>query len=306
MLAMITDAHLLYLNGLGLIPGPEEDESTFLRRSEECLRLSHTLSAQVPEALGVKPEELSSSHLLDAPLRKTQELYDIAPDWVPILFSNQGLAPWHGACAWICQLAERTPTIAFFQLRKPLATKTHYLGFYQRDEIMVHELSHIGRMAFEEPQFEELLAFRSAQSPIRRWLGPILISGGEALAFATLLFILLVLIMTHFLYPSLTTLTAVFSMQLVVLGMATLALLRLHIRHRHFNQCLQHLTTLLGDARRANAVIYRLRDKEIALFAQLPPKKILSDVHQWGKTSLRWRLLLLAYFSKQLPLLQNQ
>lgn len=294
---MVTDAHLLELNRLGLIPGPTEGEEAFLRRAEECLHLSGTLFKQTLEDLGFTKNEQAVGPLLEEPLRRSRELYDSAPDWIPILFSNQGLAPWHGGCAWICQLEDQSPTVAFFQLRKSLSTKARYLGCYQRSELIAHELSHVGRMTFEEPQFEEILAFRSSSSPIRRWLGPILQSSREAFLFILTLLFSMVFDLSVLLYPTFLGIEWALGLKLIPLGMIGFGLGRLAWRQRRFNRCIRNLEVLFGDAHRAQAVIYRLKDDEISLFSRLSSKAILHYAYQRGRESLRWRLLMLAYFS---------
>ena len=92
--------------------------------------------------------------ILDEASFKTKELYGIQPTWTPLFFNNYQLAPWHGGCAWIFQLTENAPTAALLQLRAPFRHQPTYLNLYRRDELIAHELSHVGRMMYQEPQFE--------------------------------------------------------------------------------------------------------------------------------------------------------
>ena len=293
MKALVSDAQLLELNRLGIIPGPDETEGIFLDRAEACLRLSETLRIQPIEYLGVNAN-ISTAPFLKVPLEESLELHGIAPDWVPLFFNNRGLAPWHGGCAWICE--NGSSNVAFLQLREPFARTSRYLLLYQRDELITHECSHIGRMAFEEPLFEEIIAFQSSSSPIRRWLGPILQSAREALLLFTILFLLLVFDIGLLIYPSKTGIEWALSLKLIPLSLIGFGLARLAILHNRFNSCLRNLETLLSDSQKARAVIYRLRDREIWKFSKLSAKDILHYAHEHGKKSLRWRLLLLAYF----------
>lgn len=298
---MLSDTQLLYLNSVGLIPGPEENEEEFLRRTEECLHLSQTIATNAQGVEGFKPEELAPPQILKQPLYLTQELYDTQPDWIPVFFSNQGLAPWHGGCAWICRLRDDAPTIAFFQLRKLFASRLRYLGIYHRDELVAHELSHIGRMTFQEPLFEEILAFRTATSRLRRWFGPILLSPKETLAFFVILVLLLLMDLTSVLQPSPQGLQLSLWLKLIPLALIAFGVIRLARRQRLFAKCRRNLGELFHSNQVADSVIYRLTDKEIALFAGMSQKEIVHYVQETGKTSLRWRLLLVAYFSKIAP-----
>ena len=91
-----------------------------------------------------------------------------------MIFSNERLAPWHGGCAWIFQFAEGLPTAALIQLRQVFSRQPTFLGIYHRDELLTHELVHVGRMKFEEPRFEELFAYETSTSAFRRWFGPLI------------------------------------------------------------------------------------------------------------------------------------
>ncbi len=166
-----TDTELRTLNRQGLIPGPEESSDDFRKRVEKCLKK------------GISPD----SALLQA-CGNTQILFDVRPTWVPLTYSDSGLAPWHGACAWIYA----TPLHATLQVRKRWKEKEKSWG-YSREELLSHELCHVGRMAFEEPQFEEVLAYRTSSPGYRRWAGPMVQSSGEAMGFLALVMFLLLL-----------------------------------------------------------------------------------------------------------------
>ena len=116
-----------------------------------------------------------------------RRIYGFAPHWVPLFFSNYQLAPWHGGCAWIFQLNDNTPYAAFLQLRSAFRTQKRYLGMYERTELIAHEMAHIGRMMFEEPEFEEIIAFQSSTNRFRRFFGPLFRSSKESMLFVIVL-----------------------------------------------------------------------------------------------------------------------
>lgn len=298
MHSVITDSQLLHLNRHGLIPGPNETVSEFLKRTEMCLNLTHQIAQEASEVVPFQPSELAPAEVLAKPLAKSAALYDIAPDWIPVFFSNQGLLPWHGGCAWICQLEEDQSPLAFFQLRKNFARQSRYLGLYQRDELVVHEMSHVGRMTFQEPLFEEILAYRTATSRFRRWFGPILHSSRETLLFVLLLFFVLLADLAVLLQPSLALFQIALGLKALTLALIGYAVVRLAYRQRRFKRCLGHLQALFSQSALAERVIYRLTDREIMQFSELAPREILHYAHSQANRSLRWRLLLLAYFAK--------
>lgn len=293
----ITDEKLLELNKQGIIPGPGENEESFLTRAKHCLGLKESLTKGVRSEIPFVKENLDFGGVLAETKPTTQKLYDITPTWVPIFFSNYQLTPWHGGCAWIFQLAENGPLGAFLQLRKSFSKESKYLGLYSREELVSHELAHVGRMAFDEPIFEELHAYRASHAKWRRWLGPIVQSARESMLFM----LLLLLIFTVDVYLILTghaeAYTHFFWLKAVPAGMVAYALWRLWQKQKTFAKCRLNLVNLFNDENKANAVIYRLTDKEIKEFAQASQQQIKEYAEQHKAKSLRWRLLNLAYFS---------
>jgi len=137
----------------GLIPGPSEDEKTFLERISR---------------LTTQPNQEQEAHVI------TLNLFGFSVDWVPVFYSNQELPFWEGAATWIGQ----TPSI---QLRENFK-KGSYLG-YRREEVLAHEAIHAARIAFEEPQFEEVLAYRTSKNRLRKWAGPLFRKSWESAVF---------------------------------------------------------------------------------------------------------------------------
>jgi len=74
--------------------------------------------------------------------------------------------PWEAGATWIGDLAK-------IQLRKTLQTKNALLG-NQKDEVIAHEVVHAIRCQFEEPQFEEVLAYRCSKKWWRRYFSPLI------------------------------------------------------------------------------------------------------------------------------------
>lgn len=280
----LTDKELLQYNRMGLIPGPDEPEEFFASRVYQCLNLKEDLEAVVG-----RPVAEMSKELIEQVSPLTRKLFDIVPDWVPVVFSNHQLLPWHGGCAWIVQLNESSPTTAFFQLREKFATSSRYLGIYSRDELLAHESAHIGRMLFQEQKFEELLAYRSAPSHFRQWFGPIVQSPWESLLFVLSL---LFSVFSDFLLPHHALWIKTFPLLLIVLGVG-----RVWLRQHQLARCRKVLEGILGSAFKADAVLYRLRDSEIIAFGKMSNEEILQYAQDQAPGSLRWRVINKAYFS---------
>ncbi len=284
-------------NDQGFIPGPNETETAFTERVVFCQNLKQHLIQKVGAQLPFEMNDQMSKDLLNQVLFFTQDLYGIRPQWVPLFFSNYQLAPWHGGCAWIFQLDEQTPTAAFLQLRARFRTSPTYFGLYHRHELIAHELAHVGRMLYQEPQYEEIFAYQSSSSSWRRWLGPIVQSSKESLLFILLLGIV---ILSDVAFLSLhigSAITMAWWIKLIPIVFIIFALVRLMIRHHLFKNCLRNLEILYSEPKRARHLLYRLRDSEIKQFAHFSPSQIRNFMETAEQTSFRWRFLKSIYSS---------
>lgn len=284
---------LLEWNRQGLIPGPDETLSDFEKRVHYCLGLKETLGQQL--SLPEKIDNPLATQLMHEVAPITDKLFDMTPAWAPIIFSNEKLAPWHGGCAWIYQLTDETPTGAFFQLRKAFASKTRFLGLYDRKELIAHESAHVGRMMFQEPKFEEFLAYRTG-SRFRQWFGPIIQSPWESIIFLLVLFFTVTIELGALVWGSPELYYSVTWMKILPLLLIGGGLLRLWLRHRQFNHCLKKLQMTLNDDHKANAVIYRLQDIEIAAFGKMNSEEVRKYATLQTDESLRWQVIANAYF----------
>lgn len=287
----INDSELLRLNAIGLIPGPGESSDSFRERAEYCVGLKQRFREEFGHEFPFVEEEIASMDQLRETFPQTHHWMDISPDWIPLFFNNAKLAPWHGGCAWIFQMSEESPTAALLQLRKRFReTKS---GFYSREEVMTHELSHVGRMLFEEPKFEELLAYRSSPSRIRRWLGPLVQSSWESMLFVVVCVLVMVIDAASLGIGGKASMRVMIGSKFLLLGMISWALFRLWRKHRLFDRALHKLRMFLSKEK-ANAVIYRLTDEEIQSFASMS----VPEIQEYDGKDLRWRLIRTAYYQQ--------
>lgn len=292
---MITEQQFIAWNEQALLAGPKESESQFLERVQYCLNIQTELAEHLEGQLALGPQDLASECIVKEVFPQSRRFYGIAPHWIPIFFTNHKLSPWHGGCAWIFQLSDQSPTSALFQLRKALRTKKHYLGLFDRDEILVHEMAHVGRMMYDEPQFEEMLAYRSSPSSLRRLLGPLVQSSTESALFTLCLFLIILfdLFLVFFGYDILFF--QAMALKIVPLGMIVWAAIRLYRRHRQYNAALAALKKIYGDEETARAVCYRLTDQEIIAFSTQSTEQIQAYIHDQPTHSLRWRQIVSCY-----------
>lgn len=287
-----SDAELIKLNKMGFIPGPGELLDSFCARVDYCLNLKDHLPNELKCALST---ESSSPEILASPIKYLQSMYDIAPDWIPLFFSNYKLSFWHGGCAWIFQMTEEEPTTALIQLRSSLLYSPKYLGLYRREELLTHELCHVGRMMFQEPRYEEFFAYQTSCFRIRKWLGPILQSSVESVCFLLVLFLIVVfdlfLVALHH-HDAYMMALWIKTLPVVFIG---LGLWRLWKRHRAISATLKNLREVLGTNEKASFVAYRLTDSEIESFSQMSGAQIIEYMND--QQELRWQVIRKAYFS---------
>jgi hypothetical protein len=291
------DEEILSFNRLGLIPGPEENLNNFLYRADYCVNLQNTFDSKLVDSVPFSVHNQAPNDLLEEGFQITEKLYDIKPHWIPVFFSNYKLAFWHGGCAWIFQENETTPTGAFFQLRTAFKTSQTYLGLYKRNALIAHEFSHVGRMMFEEPRFEEVFAYRSDPSAFRRYFGPIMQSSWESALFVLFLFLIM---MIDFSLSSLAS-TSLYQhfmwLKLIPFGMLLYALGRLYRKQRQFSHCLNNLQKIVSSKEKANGVIYRLTDNEICAFANMTEEQLREHIELNKDKTLRWQVITAAYLA---------
>ncbi|HRD55484.1 MAG TPA: hypothetical protein PLC42_03715 [Parachlamydiaceae bacterium] len=273
---------LLELNSLGLIPGPSESEANFFERAAYCLQIKSRFE-----------EALPAGQFSEEALKKVKKLFDISPGWTPFFFSSYQLMPWHGGAAWIFQENEDLPTSAFFQLKPAFKTNSSYLKVYSRDELIAHEMAHVGRMMFDEPQFEELLAYRTSSSFFRRFFGPIVQSSKESLLFVASLFLAFVADFFFLAFDETLYFEAAFKAFPFIL--LALALFRLLKKQYIFSKAFNSLKNMVQNEEKAEAILYRLQDKEIELFSRLSESEIKAYIKKNQENDLRFRLIYLKY-----------
>lgn len=287
---------LLLWDSEGLIPGPNESEEEFTERVAYCKNLKNSFGELLGKEISTEVDSTFSKKLIEDVAPTIKKLFGIVPEWVPIVFTNHRMLPWHGGSAWIFQITDNSPTSAFFQLRKSFETSSKYLGLYDREELLAHESAHIGRMMFEEPKFEEMLAYRTAKSGFRRWFGSIVQSSWESLLFVFVLLLCflgdLIIAFSGYPDPNHSTLWIKLIPVLLVLS----GIIRLSIRHRQFSKCLKKLQGLCGEEK-ANAIIYRLKDDEIIAFGRMSLEEIKQYATREAEHSLRWQVIAKVYLS---------
>lgn len=266
------DEKLLIYFKEALIPGEGEGEEAFEKRAAYCKEVKSHLQRSMGENAPVFVES--------APLfQSAYEVYGIRPSWTPVFYSNEKLLPWQGASCWIFELEEGDPPSAMIQLPK---RSFDFLGTPQ--ETLAHEAAHIGRMVFEEPVYEEVIAYASSKNAFRRFFGPLFRSRAESMIFTSLLILVVVFDLLLLLSGHVMWYDRFMWLKWIPFSYFLFLLARLFFVKRRFNRLAEKLS--LGT-------ILPMTDREISSYSALAKEEILQDLEKNSLKSLRHRLLYL-------------
>lgn len=258
MLSMRMEQDLIDLNRQGILAGPLEEKYSFFIRVDQLFKQAPLHPVQFPDAL--------------------RRLYDIAPDYLDVSFSNEGLDAWEAGCTWIWG------NIPGIQLRRSLRTSNRWMGLCSKEEVLAHEAVHAVRVKFQEPLFEEMLAYQTSKSGWRRFWGPLFRTPNESY----LLLLNVLLSGCVMLYsPLIGVLSACLS--------PIYFIIRLCILQYYFAKAKKKIRKMLGIP--PLWVLLRLTDREIRFFAMQPIPVLEHYVRQQKQHSIRWQQIYLAYFS---------
>lgn len=252
----------------GFIPGPLEEDPTFSHRVHYCLGLRKDLEFSIP------PNEI-----LEEAFLTTKPLFGISPSWIPVNFSNHQLPLWVGGCAWIFQKTEDSPTGAFIQLRRSLKDKSSLL-LYSREELLAHELAHVGRMTFDEPKYEEIFAYMTSPNSFRRFLGPLFSQNWEMMIFMILAVFVIMTDICALWWGGWASYTAVFPLKIIPLVWLGWLFGKLTVKQLRMNRLKKRYPVKF---------LYCLTDREIDAFDQMTDDQV--KIYANEQDCLRWKTI---------------
>lgn len=237
----------------GFLPGAGETKEAFYQRTASYL--SNSLREKMQGALLI-----------------CQHLFDVEPDWVPLIETRKKLSFWQGAVLWVDE--EERPLI---QIAPRFS--------YNRDEMIAHELIHAVRLPLGQKRFEEIIAYQTSRNWWRRTFGPIIRTPYEVYIF---------LFSLPCSWIPLFWQEAAY-LRFFTVFLAFFALIRLTLAQRIFRRSREKLSLLLGSKQSSLSLAARLTDQEIALFAKWTPEQIRAYVLENEEIELRWKMLLICY-----------
>ena len=288
---------LVDLDRRGLTPAPNEDGNAFAARLqrlaerlsqwEDALRTADSTSL---EGMTLKREDAIPAELLAASGKRTKGLYGFQCDWVPGYFCS----PAHSWLFGGCTFSAPPDLFTVFIISQKLRTKKRHL-FYDRDEILSHELCHVARTGLQATEFEEHFAYQTSTGAFRRNWGGIMHSQWDSFLFLALC---LLLPIGQLVLPQLAPSLPLWLNWIPLLAALAFFVLR-HLRsRRHFQRALQTLQKYAchGDEQKARILLFHATDQEIHALAKLYGKangeSLFHQTLDAFPKDLRWKVAL--------------
>lgn len=254
------------LNSKGFIVGPDETELQFFNRVEVLTE------AKTKQNLGFKTTFLK---------RVFSQVYDFEVDWL-LYFKKRSVNILYAA---------ETNLFLIDGLIIPVVKLTkNFLFERYRKNILVHEVIHAIRSAFNEPKYEEFIAYSCSDSGFYKNFGPIFCNRSDLFIFLILSFLPLL---------GVFFIKCPFWLNFLPLFLFVIFLLnRLVNRRRIFKKALERLKHQFEPEVNPLSIVVRLTDNEIEFFS----KTSLSEARNFiiEQSSLRWRQILSSYKLKKL------
>ncbi|MEM8728204.1 MAG: hypothetical protein AAGE99_05870 [Chlamydiota bacterium] len=277
----LTKEVLKTLGEQGFVPGPDESEERFIRRIEVLKKVKK------------EPSKFLKGRVFTEWNPDFYKELGAIPNWLLLTYSNRRLPLWQGGALWIFETPDRSK-IPMIQLREGFK-KGKFL-FYLQSEVLVHETLHAIRMAFNEPRFEEVLAYHHSQSKRRRFLGPLFRKPKDAFFFITLIFISFIAqaISPFFLTSPLFSYVKFMTFfPIIDLILRTTVLIK---DRRILKKALKKLSEIFPAQQGVFSILIRLKDSEIQKFASEPIDKLLDYIGEEIPKSVRWRQIIAQFY----------
>lgn len=280
---------LIELDCNGLLIGADESIAEYTARLRRLQANTASMNASLKRdgTYAVEGIEVDSAERIPPELFReirtvTESLYAFAVDWVPGFFINPSFGWLFGGCAFYFY----PDFFALFIIRKSFADRERWL-IYSRDELLAHELCHIGRIGMGSTAFEEILAYQTATSAFRRVVGSVFRGPGDSFLLLGGTFLLLgAQLVRVFLRPTMW----IWPFWALILAVITFLSVRHICCSRIFSRALRNMSALSSES--ARPVLFRCTDSEIRTIARMQSSDELRDwVAARAEHRPRWRVV---------------
>ncbi len=281
---------LVALDKRGLIVAPNESAEAFAKRLETLRLKLDDVRSQVQtepfyeiEGMKFKSENAIPKEDFKAATVHTKSLFGFKMKWVPGFYQNPKPSILFGGC---CYTSE-PDLYSFFQIRESFKKQQKWL-FYNRDELMAHEMCHVARGGIGAKKYEEFFAYKTSEKQLRKAMGSVLYSQMD-----TYLILLMSLSLPLFQFYNLKyRFDNPISIWPLLSGFGALILfyiLRYFGQKSSYEAALNYLNPTFGAD--SQAVLFRCNDQEIDEFAMLDANTDQADLEPLKEKDLRWQVI---------------
>lgn len=281
---------LLSLDKRGFIIGADETPALLAERIRALAANINTMNTALRnngvyelDDVKVRADEAIPQDIHREAAAVTEELYGFQIDWVPGFFVNPSFSFLFGGCSFYYY----PDFFALFIIRKSFAKKRKWM-FYNRLELMSHELCHIARIAMNSVTYEETFAYQTSPNAFRRYIGGLFLRQWDSFIFLGSAFaLLLAQIVRTYGVPALP-IAPFWCLTPVVVTWLSLRYWRIR---RRLTRAMNTIKMLFGKD--APKVLFRLTDAEINECSALRGS---GEMNAWLQQRLqsgaaRWRVI---------------
>ena len=280
---------LIALDEIGLIISPTESSEEFAARLTTLKEKLDDYKNQVQtnpvyeiEGMKFKSANVIPKSDFQPCLKQTESLFRFSMDWVPGFYQNSQPAFLFGGCCYTSD----PDFYSFFQVRESFKTKPTWF-FYNRDELMAHEMCHVARGGIGAKKYEEFFAYKTSAKKVRKSMGSVLYSQID-----TYLILAFSLIMPAVqIYNLNYRIDNPISMQPFIglfLLLISFYIMRGLGLNSSYKSALENLEPIFGE--NSQAVLFRCDDKEIHRFAN-STKETVAEILENVSNETRWQVI---------------
>ena len=287
------------LDGAGFLPRRGESAEQFFRRVETILGIHREFEAELAAAgevgvygLQLRSQDRIPDEIIGEAEEVTDRLYSFRTRHVPGFFLSRDVGLLWGGC----MICDPDHPLSVFLIRGAFRKRQRWL-FYNRRELLAHELCHSMRQSLEEITLEEYFAYQTSASRLRRYLGNCFIREYDAIWFVIpALLLLLAQVAQSFWLPGLP----VWPFWPVALAYPAFLLIRNGISRRLVKRAAKKLAAF--GVEKPSAVLFRLDRGEIRRIGAMErPGEFEQYAAERKESDFRWAILCARFLTGNPP-----
>ena len=287
------------LDGAGFLPRRGESAEQFFRRVETILGIHREFEAELAAAgevgvygLQLRSQDRIPDEIIGEAEEVTDRLYSFRTRHVPGFFLSRDVGLLWGGC----MICDPDHPLSVFLIRGAFRKRQRWL-FYNRRELLAHELCHSMRQSLEEITLEEYFAYQTSPSRLRRYLGNCFIREYDAIWFVIpALLLLLAQVAQSFWLPGLP----VWPFWPVALAYPAFLLIRTGISRRLVKRAAKKLAAF--GVEKPSAVLFRLDRGEIRRIGAMErPGEFEQYAAERKESDFRWAILCARFLTGNPP-----